>query len=99
MNPPKVFLSYVKENKHSIRQLDKDLMDYGIDVVTDYKYISGGDNWKNRIRNLIYESGYFIACFSKEFNERKESVAYRELDYAIERVLGFSARSQMDNPS
>ena len=26
MNPPKVFLSYVKENKHSIRQLDKDLV-------------------------------------------------------------------------
>ena len=89
MNSPKVFLSYVKENKQSIRRLDKDLMDYGIDVVTDYKYISGGDNWKNRIRNLIYESGYFIACFSKEFNERKESVAYRELDYAIERVSDF----------
>ena len=38
-------------------------MDYGIDVVTDYKYVSGGDNWKNRIRNLIYESGYFYCLF------------------------------------
>ena len=89
MSSPKAFLSYVTENRDSIEHLDKDLTDYGIDVVTDYKYVSGGDNWKNRIRNLIYESGYFIACFSKEFNEREESVAYRELDYAIERASDF----------
>ena len=89
MSSPKAFLSYVTENRDSIEHLDKDLTDYGIDVVTDYQYVSGGDNWKNRIKNLIYESGYFIACFSKEFNEREESVAYRELDYAIERASDF----------
>ena len=89
MSSPKAFLSYVTENRDSIEHLDKDLTDYGIDVVTNYQYVSGGDNWKNRIRNLIYESGYFIACFSKEFNEREESVAYRELDYAIERASDF----------
>ena len=89
MSSPKAFLSYVTENRDSIKHLDKDLTDYGIDVVTDYKYVSGGDNWRNRIRNLIYESGYFILCFSKEFNEREESVAYRELDYAIERASDF----------
>ena len=85
MSSPKVFLCYVTENKDSIKQLDEDLTDYGIEVIVDYKYVSGGDNFRDRIRNLIYQSGYFIPCFSKEFNRRKESVAYSELDYAIER--------------
>lgn len=53
MSSPKVFLSYVIENRDSIEQLDRDLTDYGIDVVTDYKYVCGGDNWRNRIRTLI----------------------------------------------
>ena len=84
MNSPKAFLSYVKENEPIVRFLDQVLTDYGIDVVTNYKNIDGGSNWKRTLKQLIENSGYFVACFSKEFNEREKTVLYRELDYAIE---------------
>ena len=71
MNSSKAFLSYVKENEPIIRFLDQILTDYGIDVVTNYKNISGGSNWDRRLRELIEDSGYFVACFSKEFNQRE----------------------------
>ncbi|MDE0637881.1 MAG: toll/interleukin-1 receptor domain-containing protein [Candidatus Poribacteria bacterium] len=89
MNLPKVFLSYVKENEAIIRILDQFLIDYGIDVITNYKNIDGGSNWKRTLKQLIESSGYFIACFSKEFNMRKKSVAYRELNDAIECAKDF----------
>ena len=84
MNSSKAFLSYVKENEPIIRDIDQILTDYGIHVVTDYKNIEGGSNWKKTLQELIEGSGYFIPCFSKEFNQREKTVLYRELDYAIE---------------
>ena len=84
MNSPKAFLSYVKENKEIIEKIDLYLTNSDIHVVTDYKNIEGGSNWKKTLQELIEGSGYFIACFSKEFNQREKTVLYRELDYAIE---------------
>lgn len=83
MNSPKAFLSYVKENEPIVRFLDQVLTDYGIDVVTNYRNIDGGSNWERTLKQLIENSGYFVACFSKEFNMREKTVLYRELDYAI----------------
>lgn len=83
MNSPKAFLSYVKENESIIRFLDQVLTDYGIDVVTNYRNIDGGSNWERTLKQLIEDSGHFVACFSKEFNMREKTVLYRELDYAI----------------
>ena len=90
MSRPKVFLSYVKENEPLVRILDQSLTDYGIDIVTDYRNILGGSNWKRGLRRLIENSGYFIVCFSSEFNARKRTVLWRELDHAIERAQDFS---------
>ena len=83
MKTPKAFLSYVKENEPIIRLLDQLLTDYGINVVTNYRNIGGGSNWERALKQLIEDSGYFVACFSKEFNKREKTVLYRELDYAI----------------
>ena len=60
------------------------LQSYGINVVTDYRNIDGGSNLRRNLQDLIENSGYFVACFSKEFNRREKSVAYRELHVAIE---------------
>lgn len=89
MNSPKAFLSYVKENEGIIRVLDQCLTDYGVDVVTNYRNIDGGANWKRTLKQLIEDSGYFVICFSKEFNRRERSVAYRELHDAIECAKDF----------
>ena len=50
MNSPKVFLSYVNENEPIVRILDQCLTDYGIDIVTDYRNILGGSNWKRDVK-------------------------------------------------
>ena len=86
MNPPKVFLAHVKENEPIVRFVDQGLTGYGIDVVTDYRHIRGGFNWKRKIRELIKESTYFVLCLSKEFNDRDHTVLYRELNHAIEEM-------------
>lgn len=86
MNRPKVFLAHVKENEPIIRCIDQGLTGYGIDVVTDYRHIRGGFNWKRKIRELIKESTYFVLCLSKEFNDRDHTVLYRELNHAIEEM-------------
>ena len=86
MNRPKVFLAHVKENEPIVRFVDQGLTGYGIDVVTDYRHIRGGFNWKRKIRELIKESAYFVLCLSKEFNDRDHTVLYRELNHAIEEM-------------
>lgn len=86
MNQPKVFLAHVKENEPIVRFIDQGLTGYGIDVVTDYRHIRGGFNWKRKIRELIKESTYFVLCLSKEFNDRDHTVLYRELNHAIEEL-------------
>ena len=53
MNSPTAFLSYVKQNEPIVRFLDQILTDYGINVVTNYKNIDGGSNWKRRLKELI----------------------------------------------
>lgn len=84
MNSPKVFLSYVAENRSIIESIDQKLSKYGIDVVVDYKCVKAGSNLTKVFRQFIEDSRYFIICCSKEFNQRERSEAYKELDYAIE---------------
>lgn len=86
MNSPKVFLCHLKENISIIKSIDENLTKHGIDVITDYKNLEGGSNWETELETLIEKSDYFILCFSKEFEECDESVAYRELNHAIKRV-------------
>ena len=64
--------------------LIKKLSKYEIDVVVDYKFVMPGANLEEVFRKSIQDSNYFIVCFSKEYNQRERTEAYKELDYAIE---------------
>ena len=39
MKSNKVFLSYVRENQPIVQYIDQILTDYGMEIITDYRYI------------------------------------------------------------
>lgn len=81
-----VFISYVKENKNVVEELCEKLESSGINVWLDRNVILPGSYWKDAIRKSIKNGDYFIACFSKEYNERKKTYMNKEVLLAIEEL-------------
>ena len=79
-----VFISYVRENEKTVNRLYHDLTSRGIRVWLDRNEIKPGVRWKTAIRKAIQEGAYFIACFSKEYNDRDETYMNEELTLATE---------------
>ena len=79
-----VFISYVRENEKVVNRLYHDLTSRGIRVWLDRNEINPGVRWKSAIRKAIQEGAYFIACFSKEYNDRDETYMNEELTMATE---------------
>lgn len=77
-----VFISYVRENEKAVNRLYHDLTSRGIRVWLDRNEINPGVRWKSAIRRAIQEGAYFIACFSKEYNDRDETYMNEELTVA-----------------
>ena len=84
-----VFISYVRENRKEISELCQVLASYGIDFWLDLQDIKGGEFWELKIQDAIQTSDFFIACFSKEYDERRETYMNKELTLAIDRLRGF----------
>jgi len=61
---PKIFLSYAREDMGMAKQLYNDLKRYGLDVWLDTESLLPGDRWKDKIRDAIENSNYFIALLS-----------------------------------
>jgi len=55
-----------------------------IEYWLDKKDIDPGRFWKDAIKAAINNGAYFLACFSKEYNERKETYMNEELLEAVE---------------
>jgi tetratricopeptide (TPR) repeat protein len=81
-----VFISYIHDNKEEAYRLYEDLQKSGIKVWIDKDKIKPGDFWPDVIRDAIKKGSFFIACFSKEFNERTRSHMHEELTLAIEEL-------------
>ncbi|AGA92417.1 HEAT repeat-containing protein (plasmid) [Thioflavicoccus mobilis 8321] len=80
------FISYVRENSDAVDMLVEELRSSAVSVWIDRNDISPGEYWKDAIHNAIADGAFFIACFSKELNERKESFMHGELRLAIDRL-------------
>lgn len=78
------FISYVRENEQAVSRLYHDLTSRGLRVWLDRNEINPGVPWKPAIRKAIQEGTYFIACFSKEYNDRDQTYMNAELTVAIE---------------
>lgn len=79
-----VFISYVKENSLQIDRICSAFSENDIEYWKDKKDICPGKFWKDAIKSAINNGAYFLACFSKEYNEREKTYMNEELLEAIE---------------
>ena len=80
------FISYVRENSYIVDRLASDLRAAGIRIWLDRYNIKPGQWWEDAITEAIEDGAFFIACFSKEFQERRETYMHGELRIAINRL-------------
>ena len=80
------FISYVSENAEIVDLLCQELKSRDIQVWRDRDEIAPGSRWKQEIRTAIREGTFFIACFSKEYNDRDKTYMNEELIIAIEEL-------------
>lgn len=83
---PYVFISYVRENTEAVDRLYQELISRGIKVWLDRNNIAPGTRWGQAIRRAIRQGTFFIACFSKEYNERDKTYMNEELTLAIDEL-------------
>ena len=83
---PHVFISHVSENETQVYRLAEDLRKHGVKVWLNRDDIKPGSRWQYAIEAAIEEGSFFIACFSKEYNERNETYMNEELTLAIEKL-------------
>ena len=81
-----VFISYVRENKEVVDKLYQELKLRGIKVWLDRQNLGPGFRWKQVIREAIRGGDFFIACFSKEYNDRVKTQMNEEITLAIEEL-------------
>ena len=78
-----VFISYVRENASDVDRLAERLRSNGMNVWLDRDSIEPGRRWRDVIREAIANGSYFVACFSKEYNQRGKTYMNEELVLAI----------------
>jgi HEAT repeat protein len=83
---PHVFISYVHEDREIVLRLCKVLRAYGVDVWLDREQLKPGARWADAIREAIGAGAFYIACFSRAYNERSKSYMNEELTQAIEEL-------------
>lgn len=79
-----VFISYVGENRAVVDRLAEELSNHGATVWLDRKNIGLGSRWKDEIKKAIKNGDFFLACFSKEYDERQNTYMNAELALAID---------------
>jgi len=83
---PKVFLSYVNEDRIAADRLLADLEARGIEVWQDRVALRPGQRWKAEISRHIREGDFFVACFSEAYASKEKSYMNEELTLAIEQL-------------
>jgi hypothetical protein len=83
LNRIRVFIAYARENAAEADRLYEALLDHGFAPWMDRRKLLPGQNWPRRIEDAIYNSDYFIACFSKESVQKKGGFQ-AELRYALD---------------
>lgn len=81
-----VFISYAYQNRDDIDRLATSLQSRGVTVWLDRRDIAPGSRWRDAIRAAIRSSHFFIACFSKESNQREKTYMNEELTLAIDEL-------------
>lgn len=88
-----IFISYVHEDAQQIDRICETLKAANVDVWRDKERIAPGMRWQDSIRQAISQGAFFMACFSKQYWKRRETVMNTELGIAINE-LGKRRRDQ-----
>lgn len=80
----KVFISYVRENSDEVKRICDVFREKDIEYWIDIEKPEPGKIWKQTIRDAIDDGAFFLACFSKEYSEKKETHMNEELILAVE---------------
>lgn len=87
---PHVFISYVRNNKRLVQRLCDHLTKHGVKVWLDRDNIEPGVRWQDAVEQAIQKGVFFIACFSKQYNERDKTYMNEELTLAIDTLRKLS---------
>jgi hypothetical protein len=91
LEPPTVFISYVRENENTVSMLQRKLKEFGLDVHIDRDILEAGVKWSPKIDEFISEVDYFIFLLSQDMVHQHETPAYEELKEAFKRQTRFRA--------
>jgi HEAT repeat protein len=83
---PHVFISYVRQNQDVVDRLAQELTSRGVTVWLDRNDIEPGARWQEAVKRAIESGKFFLACFSKEYNERSKTYMNEELTLAIDEL-------------
>jgi hypothetical protein len=86
IDPRMVFVSYVHDDSIEVDRLCGDLENAGVRTWRDVNKLLPGDDWKTAIRRAIENGTGFIACFSRQSEDRARSYMREELTLAIEQL-------------
>ena len=81
-----VFISYVHDNALEVQRLRDILRTFNVEVWLDRDQLKPGYRWADAIREAIRDGTFYIACFSKAYNERMKTYMNEELTIAIEEL-------------
>ncbi|MBA7494277.1 hypothetical protein ES702_04852 [subsurface metagenome] len=81
-----IFISYVRNNKKLVQRLYGNLEAQGVIVWLDLRDKALGVDWRQAIRRAIQDGAFFIACFSKQYHQRKKTYMNEELTLAIDEL-------------
>lgn len=80
-----VFISYMREDKEAVDELQGALETLGIIVWRDTENLWPGEDWQAKIRSAIQANSVaFVACFSSAAAAREKSYQYEELTLAVD---------------
>jgi len=75
----RVFVSYVKDNAYDVNRICESFQKSNIEYWLDRDQIEPGKIWKQAIRDAIGNGALFLACFSDEYEKRKDTYMNEEL--------------------
>lgn len=79
------FISYAREDKLRVDELQQRLEEVGIPVWRDTARLWPGEEWRAMVRDAITRDALvFIACFSKKSVAKDKGYQYKEITLAIE---------------
>lgn len=81
---PRAFLCYSSEDEINVSRIAEKLREHGIDIWQDIKDLRGGDQWANKILEVIEkEMDYFLIMCSSNSNVHKQSFINQEINSAL----------------